>query len=355
MAQRTLSADRAVSPTLSEGVQSSRFLERQVSPAQQVSTANVKHDERFKYWSEYVSVHSKALIMPSTPLHDYRIRAKLRERDDITIQKAVSDPIGFLRTPQHAARQRSDRVRISYCAKVDGGIESGGRSARISDGAVYFRDYRGTGSFWSHGLFEETWLFVPREWFAEGGKIMQEFDGATFQSDHFLAKMMAQKIETVATHAGDARGSAFGQAVRALRTGIEDVFAARASDSHREKLVMKAERLRRIKAYMSRHADDLDLTPDRIADALGMARSSLYRLLQDEGLQINAHVAQYRLNAIARSLRDPAWAGRPIGEIAGLWGHIDQAYFARAFKKQFGMTPSDYRSQGQVDLIRAYL
>ena len=354
MTQSTLAADRALSPTLRGGVRSGHFVEQYLAPAQRVTTANLKPDERFSYWSDYVSVHSNAMIMPNTPLHDYRISATLRERDDVTIQKAVSDPIGFLRTPQHAARQRSDRVRISYCARVDGGIESGGRSARISNGAVYFRDYRGTGSFWSHGIFEETWLFVPRDWFVESGKVAQEFDGATFQSDHFLAGLMAQKIEAVATHAADTHGPAFGQAIKTLRAGIEDTFAARSSDSHRKKLLVKAERLRRVKAYMSRHADDLDLSPDRIADALGLARSTLYRLLQEEGLQINAHVARYRLNAIAQSLRDPTWAGRSIGEIAGLWGHIDQAYFARAFKKQFGMTPSDYRSQGLIDAVRAY-
>jgi len=315
----------------------------------------MKPEARFAFWSDYVSVHSNAFIVPNTPLHDYRTRATLHERDDVSIQRAVSDPIGFVRTPQHVARHRADRVRISYCAKVDGGIESGGRAARITNGAVYFRDYRGIGNFWSHGVFEETWLFVPRDWFVESGKVTQGFDGAAFQSDHFLARLMAQKIEAVATHANDSHDSSFHQAVKALRVGIEDIFAARSSDSHRKKLLMKAERLQQVKAYMNRHADDMDLTPDRIADALGLARSTLYRLLQEEGLQINAHVAEYRLTMVARTLRDMAWTGRSIGEIAALWGHIDQAYFARAFKKQFGMTPSDYRAQGPVGSPRAYL
>lgn len=332
-----------------------RSVEPQGAPPRRLTTANMKPEARYAFWSDYVSVHSTAVIVPNTPLHDYRSRATLHERDDVSIQRAVSDPIGFLRTPQHVARHRSDRVRISYCAKVDGGIESGGRSARITNGTVYFRDYRGTGSFWSHGVFEETWLFVPRDWFVESGKVAQAFDGAIFQSDHFLARLMAQKIEAVATHANDGHGSSFLQAIKALRVGIEDIFAARSSDSHRKKLLMKAERLQQVKAYMNRHADDLDLTPDRIADALGLARSTLYRLLQEEGLQINAHVAEYRLTMVARTLRDLAWTGHSIGEIAALWGHIDQAYFARAFKKQFGMTPSDYRAQGAVGSLRAYL
>ena len=35
---------------------------------------------------------------------------------------------------------------------------------------------------------------------------------------------------------------------------------------------------------------------------------------QEEGLQVNTHVAEYRLRAIAHMLRDPAWTDRPIGE-----------------------------------------
>jgi AraC-like DNA-binding protein len=88
--------------------------------------------------------------------------------------------------------------------------------------------------------------------------------------------------------------------------------------------------------------------------ALGTARPSLYRLLQDEGLQVNAHVADYRLNAIARTLRDPAWAAASVGDIGALWGHFDQAYLTRVFKKRFGETPSRYRSHSAAETARAY-
>jgi AraC-like DNA-binding protein len=320
--------------------------------SRRITTGHLKPEDRFKFWTDFTGTHSDALVMPNTPLHDYRAAATFHERDDVTVIQAVTDPLGFMRTPRHAAKLRADRVRISYCAQVDGGIESGGKAARITNGAVYFRDYRGAGHFWTHGAIKETWMFVPREWLVDSGKLVAaSFDGAVFQEDPFLARLMAGRIQAVANHAGD---DTFADAIRNLRTGIEDIFAARSSDSHRKKLLVKTERLQRVKTYLARHAGEPDLAPDRIADVLGLARSTLYRLLQEEGPQVNTHVAGYRLSAIARTLRDPAWADRPIGEIAGLWGHIDQAYFARAFKRQFGMTPSDYRAQGAIPTERAY-
>jgi hypothetical protein len=122
-----------------------------------ITTAQVRAKDRFSFWTDFTSVHSDPIIVPNTPLHDYRSIALIRQRADVTITQAISDPMGFLRTPKRAGRLRSDRVRIAYCRRVDGGIESGGKSARISDGAVYFRDYAGPGSFWTHDVFEETW------------------------------------------------------------------------------------------------------------------------------------------------------------------------------------------------------
>jgi AraC-like DNA-binding protein len=163
---------------------------------------------------------------------------------------------------------------------------------------------------------------------------------------------MAQRIEAVANPAHD--GATFARATSDLRRTIEDVFAARASDGHRNALLVKADRLSRIKAFMMRHAGDAELTPDKIADGLGLSRATLYRLLKDEGLQVSAHVGEYRLTAIARTLRDPAWADQPIAEIASRWGHFDPAYFGRLFKRRFGQTPGDYRRIAAEGASRAF-
>lgn len=320
---------------------------------QNVGTAQWRVKDRYSLWTDFTKAHSAVLAMPSTPVHDFRVTATLQLRGEVVINQAIMDPGGFLRTPRHAANLRTDCVRISYCARVDGGIESGGSAARIADRSVYFRDYRGPGCFWSHGAVEETWLFVPREWLVESGKAAQLFDCAVFQSDTFLTGLLAQRIQAVARHAND-EPEQFDATIRNLRATIEDAFAARANESHRKTLLVKAERLRRIRAFLARHVADPDLSPDLIADKLGIARSTLYRLLQDEGLQINAVVAEHRLTAIARMLRDPAWATQSIGEIASLWGHLDPAYFARAFKRRFGQTPSLHRSAGPADGERAF-
>lgn len=319
---------------------------------QNVGTSQWRPRDRFSLWGDYVSKHAEAVAISSTPLHDFRVAATLTERGDVTIAQAVIDPMCSVRTARHAANIRSDVVRISYGRRVDGGIESGGKAVPVSDGAVYFRDYRGPGYYWSHSVIDETWLYVPRDWLVQSGRIAEGFDCAVFQADSFLARLMAQRIEAVANPAND--DATFDRATLDLRRMIEDAFAARSSDSHRQALLVKADRLRRIEAFMTRHAGDADLTPDRIADGLGLSRATLYRLLKDEGLQVSAHIGEYRLTAIARTLRDPAWADHPIAEIAARWGHFDPAYFGLLFKRRFGQTPGDYRRIAAEGAARAF-
>jgi AraC-like DNA-binding protein len=59
---------------------------------------------------------------------------------------------------------------------------------------------------------------------------------------------------------------------------------------------------------------------------------------------IVATIRTRRLERCREDLSDPALAHRSIMEIAEHWGFGDPAHFSRAFRKQFGMTPSEVRA-----------
>ena len=54
------------------------------------------------------------------------------------------------------------------------------------------------------------------------------------------------------------------------------------------------------------------------------------------------YLTEVRIQAACELLTDPL---RPTAEVAGMVGYEDASYFARAFKKKTGLTPTQYRRE----------
>ncbi|WP_066809545.1 helix-turn-helix domain-containing protein [Sphingomonas asaccharolytica] len=98
----------------------------------------------------------------------------------------------------------------------------------------------------------------------------------------------------------------------------------------------------RARAEIEARLGSATLTVATLCRALGMSRSALYRLFEDEG-GVHAYVTRRRLESVAAALSESTERDR-IADIAERWGFCDAAYLGRLFRERFGMTPSDYRA-----------
>ena len=108
-----------------------------------------------------------------------------------------------------------------------------------------------------------------------------------------------------------------------------------------------------IKRYINQHLNRDTLTPDSIAQALRISRSTLYRVCAPLG-GIQQYIRQQRLSRVLSNLSDKNMAHLSITQIASLWGFNDPSSFNRIFKREFGVTPSAARSQQFVLADRDY-
>lgn len=101
-------------------------------------------------------------------------------------------------------------------------------------------------------------------------------------------------------------------------------------------------RLERVRELIHRELHLPDLGPDMICRRLGLSRSRLYALF--EPLRgVNRYIQRQRLLAAHRELSAPENAGS-IGLIAERLCFSDAATFSRAFRSEFGCSPSDVRA-----------
>ncbi len=98
--------------------------------------------------------------------------------------------------------------------------------------------------------------------------------------------------------------------------------------------------------FMEEQMDNTDLTVDDFADKLMLSRTVFYRKLKSiVGLTPVDFIRDIR---IKRSIQLIESGEYNFSQVAYMIGFSDPKYFSKCFKKQTGLTPSEYKDQAQL-------
>ncbi|TLX76421.1 response regulator [Labilibacter sediminis] len=101
--------------------------------------------------------------------------------------------------------------------------------------------------------------------------------------------------------------------------------------------------LEKIRSYILKNLLNESLSVETLAQQFNMSRPVLYRKIKAlTNMSPQQFVLLVRLKEAARILKTEK---RSIGEITIMIGFTDQKYFSNAFKKQFGITPSQFAKE----------
>jgi AraC family transcriptional activator of tynA and feaB len=101
----------------------------------------------------------------------------------------------------------------------------------------------------------------------------------------------------------------------------------------------------RIQKFIDDHLPDPGLRPAEIAAAADISTRHLHRLFSKSGSTLGDCIRERRLEQCRNDLTNPGLSRKTITEIAFSWGFSDSAHFSRAFRKQFGSCPRNFRAQ----------
>ena len=93
---------------------------------------------------------------------------------------------------------------------------------------------------------------------------------------------------------------------------------------------------------------DANFTLDGLADNEGLSPRAIQKLFRTEQLTFTQYLRRRRLERAAQDLLDPLRADIMVAEIGFRLGFTDPAHFSRAFREQYGTTPSLYREQAEA-------
>ncbi|WP_260958681.1 transcriptional regulator FeaR [Pseudomonas citri] len=86
------------------------------------------------------------------------------------------------------------------------------------------------------------------------------------------------------------------------------------------------------------------LSPMSLANRLNISVRHLYRLFEEQDDSVCRYIQRARLKRSADDLSNPFLRDESITSIAYKWGFTDSAHFSRSFKKQFELSPKQFRS-----------
>ncbi|MEM6550926.1 MAG: helix-turn-helix domain-containing protein [Planctomycetota bacterium] len=95
-----------------------------------------------------------------------------------------------------------------------------------------------------------------------------------------------------------------------------------------------------MKAYLIRHHDDPDLGPDRLAEAFGCSRATVYRLFNEEN-GVKAYLRRQRLQRCFEDIKSGRSDPQTIAAVWSRYGFNSSGHFRRAFQEAYGVTPRE--------------
>ena len=254
--------------------------------------------------------------------------------------------VAFIRSNANAIAKSSRAVAgdsEAHCFLVlqqqgDMSIEIGDRVLDMREGDLALLDSSVALKMMPKGLFSHVSIHLPRE-LLQGvarnrfGKLSTT--GACGQLLGTLVRQVAGGELTQWSCTED--GTGLQDALMAL---LRSVLDYRVND-HSPGL-----HLHEVQALIQQRLDSPRLSPSSLADELGISIRQLYRLFETCGDSVCRYILRERLLKAAQDLRNPTYAHRSITDIGASWGFSDSAHFSKTFKKQVGLTPRDFRSNG---------
>jgi AraC-like DNA-binding protein len=218
-----------------------------------------------------------------------------------------------------------------------------GQEARLTEGDFALCDSYAPHNFTIDDDSAVIMLRVDAATLKEHLPTPEQFCGMHLRSEVGLTGAMSAMVEKMQTQLETGFTSAYDE--RFARHLLEMLSMSYAIGFDREPDVSAVLRGRQAEVvrYIEDRLRDPKLTPASIAEGLRISPRYLRTVFASSGEKVSGYIIRRRLEECAKQIRNPAWAGHTLTEIAFAWGFNSAAHFTRSFHERFGMTPRDYR------------
>lgn len=256
---------------------------------------------------------------------------------DMALMRASLSAVAFRRPPVYITADGRDALAFAVLTRGSWAGRAGGSDLAVGLGELVALD-PGLPLSVSSSTCECVVVSVPRGAVQDAVSVKPDLHGHVFRG--VGGALLTDHILSLARHVGGMQAQEVPAVRGAMLAQIAAAITLIAPEDAVKPGVLRMQHA--IKRYIDRHLTDEHLSPDDVARALEISRSSLYRAFQSEG-GIEAHIRRRRLQAVHALLRMPGET-RSIEQLAHSFGFSRPSHMTTAFRRSFGYSPLRLRT-----------
>ncbi|MDR3372278.1 MAG: helix-turn-helix domain-containing protein [Ancalomicrobiaceae bacterium] len=299
----------------------------------------------FQDWSDMVADVFDTSV-PATDVDDFQFGFEAWNLGALLIAKTQSAGQYFQRGVSTINRSTTDHYLIQIYETGSCSGTAGGKEIDFAAGDIWIMDMTGEISTRTSD-FKNTNIVIPRDMLdplvadplgLHGARLDRRSPHGRILGDHLLA--LAREAPQIRQSEAAELSQATVQLVAAcVGPSLDGAAPARQG--------LSVSLLRNIRKFIQVHLSDQGLGPDIICQNFNISRSALYRLFEPFG-GIAHYVRDRRLRRCLRQIASSHFRSQLVSEIAYRCGFTNDASFSRAFRRQFGISPSEVRAMADA-------
>jgi len=298
-------------------------------------------------WNDLYSRQLNSVEFTPEDRHSFAARLSLGRLGPIQFVRMNTNRSDIRRTRRHIVPGAPRLYSFLLQARGSSVFQHCGQEAHLSEGDFTLCDSAAPHSFAVADSSTVIMLRVDGATLKEHLPTPERFCGLRLRHEVGLTSPMAAMVEKLDSRLEGGFASVYDSSVaRHLLEMMAMSYAIGFDELPDLSAVIKGRQ-----AEVVRHIEDRlrdpKLSPASVAEGLRISPRYLRTVFAGTGEKVSAYIIRRRLEECAKQIRNPAWAGHTLTEIAFAWGFNSAAHFTRTFHEQFGMAPREYRRVAQ--------
>ena len=310
-----------------------------------ISTRDVSPREKFAFWQESLLKLCGKLRAETQADDSFGAKLEYAMIGDVKIAKVTASRHRIVRTPSYVGRASNDFLKVVLQVKGLSCFEQGSR--RVVLAPLEWSFYEATVPYCvSVPQDTETLVaIVPRGNIATkrihlDDLLLRKFSGRAGMGK-LAQQFMVSAFDEIPVITPESEWEIAAAISNLIRFTMLD-----ACEIQTEVSLPQVWR-DRIKSYIVSHLRDPELSIEQIAAALNCTKRYIHKVFQSEGTSVSESILRMRLARCREDLRNPGRSRNSITEIAYSWGFNNPAHFSKAFRDEFHVSPSSFRTEAQ--------